>query len=130
MADITRSDSVSIDTFSGMKAPVVSGLFAGENIDAGSPCYLKSDGKVYMSVSTVVIGAKTNVLGFAPKAYKTGDPITVYGLGARFDYGTDLTVGAFLYVSDTKGKLADSAVASNDLPVCVCVSKTDIVVIR
>ncbi len=129
MSNILKSDSASMDVNSGMKAPVIAGLYAGEDIDSVAPCYIGSDGKVYMSVSTqTTISGIADVHGFAPKATISGMPVSLYGAGARFEYGSSLTPGAYLYVSSTAGKLADAKVAELDSPCALVVTETDIVV--
>ena len=53
MALATRRTRPSLDAASGMYAAQIAGDFvAGEALDAGAACYVKSDGKVYMSNGT------------------------------------------------------------------------------
>lgn len=130
MADITKNSTASMDVNQGMKAPVIAGLVAGEAIPAVAPCYIKSDGKVYKAVSTqTTISGIADVHGFSPKAYNVGEAISLYGAGARFDYGTGLTPGAYLYVSATAGALSNVAVATLDKPCALVINATDIIVL-
>lgn len=131
MADITRSSAASMDASTGMFAPQVTGsLYAGEALDAVAPCYIKaSDGKVYMSdASAVDEVAKFD--GFTPKAYRVGDAVTLFGMGARFRYGTGLTAGANYYISGTTGRLSDIPTTGCPIPVARAINTTDIRVLE
>jgi hypothetical protein len=94
MALVTRASTVSMDAGIGMYLPQITGLVAGEDLLAGAPCYIKAaDGKIYMSNGTAATEpAKCD--GFTPVARLNGQPVTLYGRGARFNYGTGLTIGA------------------------------------
>lgn len=130
MTDIVKSSVASMDVNQGMKAPVIAGLYAGEDIGAVAPCYIGSDGKIYMSVSTqCTISGVADVHGFAPKVTVSGAALSLYGAGARFEYGSELTPGTYLYVSDTAGALSDVAVAASDIPCALVINTTDIVVL-
>ncbi len=109
MALVTRSASASMDVVTGKKAPQVSGLVAGEALDVAAPCYIKaSDGKVWMANGTANDEA-ARVAGFTPRAVALGQPVTLYGAGTRFRYGSGLTPGAILYLAATAGRLDDAA---------------------
>jgi len=129
MALITRSANASIDASTGMFAPQLTGLYAGEDLDAAAPCYVKSDGKIYMSDGTAA-NAAAAVDGFAPRACKSGQPITLFGEGARFQYGTGLTPGATFYVGATKGRLDGTATTGDAAGIARVVTATDIIVLR
>lgn len=129
MALVTRSADASMDVSTGQFAPQITGLYAGEDIDPAAPCYINSDGKVYMSNGTAA-NAAAAVDGFCPRSAKSGQPVTIFGEGTRFKYGSGLTPGATLYVGATKGRL-DTAATTGDSTGCVkCVNTTDIVVLR
>jgi hypothetical protein len=88
-----------------MYAPQLSGLLAGENLDVVAPCYLKSaDGKLYMCDATLA-DEKAECVGFTPRAVISGQPVTLYGLGTRFRYGSGLTPGDYFYLATTAGRL-------------------------
>lgn len=131
MATLTRSTSASMDTSTGMFAPQISGdLIAGEALDIAAPCYIKaSDGKVYMSNGTADT-EPARVFGFTPRAASAGEPVTLMGAGARFRYGSGLTIGTQLYPSGTAGRLDDAATTGGDVACAVVISATDIVVTR
>lgn len=105
MALVTRSAAAKLDASSGQFAPQIAGdLYAGEDLDPAAPCYIKdSDKKVYMSNGTAANEA-AGCDGFTPTAYKAGEPVTLYGPGAKFEYGTGLAVGK-LYIGATAGRL-------------------------
>lgn len=129
MALITRSALASMDVSTGMIAPQVTGLKAGENLDQAAPCYIDTDGLVYMSNATAV-DKEAQIAGFTPKSYLLGEPVTLFGIGARFRYGSGLTPGAILYLGATNGRL-DGAATTGDAVGCArVVTATDIVVIR
>lgn len=95
-------------------APQITGLIAGEDLLAVAPCYIKtSDGKVYMSNGTAVNEA-AEVVGFCPRATKSGQPCTLFGHGACFRYGTfSGQAGDRLYLAATAGRL-DTAATTGD----------------
>jgi hypothetical protein len=132
MANVTIASTASLDAVSARAVPFISGLVAGEDLLAAAPCYIKSDGKVYMTVTTVAtIATVADCDGFTADAVSSGQPVTLFGKGARFNYGSSLTPGALLYASATKGRLADAVVLTNDVsPLARVISTTDIVVIR
>lgn len=126
MATLTRSSSASMDASTGMFAVQITGLVAGEALDAGAACYIKtSDGKVYMSNGTAAT-EPAEFVGFAPRAAAAGEPITLFSLGARFRYGTSLSPGAQLFVSATAGKLDDAATTGGGTPIAIVLNSTDI----
>lgn len=130
MALITRDSNASIDPTAAQFAPQIAGLVAGEDLDQAAPCYIKSsDGKVYMSNGTAAAEA-AKVHGFCPRAAKTGQPVTLFGSGSRFRYGTGLTIGAIYYVGATKGRLDDAATTGDAVGVAYAVTATDIIVCR
>lgn len=133
MADVTKSASASMDASTGMFAPQVTGnLYAGEALAVAAPCYIKaSDGKVYMSNGTAA-DAAAGFDGFTARACSAGEAVTLFGVGARFRYGTGLTPGASLYMSATAGGgvLSDAATTGGTTPVARAISSTDIRVTR
>ncbi len=130
MALITRSTDASMDVSTAQFAPQITGLFAGEALDAAAPCYIKSsDGKVYMSNGTAANEA-AEVIGFTPRAVAAGQPVTVFGKGTRFNYGTSLTPGNILYVGATAGRLDAAATTGDAVGVAQVITSTDIRVIR
>lgn len=131
MALVTRSSDASIDAVTAQKAPQISGLLAGEDLDMAAPCYIKaSDGKVYMTNATAANEA-AKVYGFTPRAVKSGQPVTLFGLGTRFRYAASgLTPGAPLYAGATAGRLDTAATTGDAVGVAIAVDAYDIVVIR
>lgn len=131
MANITKDTYVSADVNSLMRCVYVSQLIAGEDLPAVSPCYIGSDGKVYKAVSTqCTITNVADFVGVTPKLVKSGDPVTLFGKGARFNLGSGMTPGTLLWISATAGAWSDAKVATADLPLAWVISATDILVIR
>lgn len=133
MANLTIASNVSIDAVSTQKASFISGLLAGEDLPAGAPCYIKNDGKVYKSVTTVTNGIATQpaFAGFAVDDVSAGEPVTLFGKGARMNIASGMTPGQVFWISDTAGFLSDAVVLTGDVsPVAMAISATDIVVIR
>ena len=127
---ITRSANASMDASTGMFAPQITGLIAGEALDVAAPCYIKSsDGLVYMSNGTSANEA-AEVVGFTPRAVKSGQPVTLFGKGARFSYGTGLTPGDKYYIGATAGRLDASTTTGDAVGVAQAITATDIRVIR
>lgn len=141
MADLTKVNP-NVDGISASKGVTISELLAGEALSAGDSVYIKSDGKVWKAVSTVkdTLTVETGTTDFAIDVakfdglvnsdYAAGEPVTIFGLGCIFGYGSGLTPGAFYWVSDTAGKLATARMATGDSAVAKAVSSTDILIIR
>lgn len=130
MALVTRDSAASMDATTGQLAPQITGLTAGEDLDIAAPCYIKaSDGKVYMFDGTAA-NEKARLAGFTPRAVKSGQPVTLFGLGARFHYGSALTPGAILYGAATKGRLDDAATVGDAVGIAQVITATDIRVTR
>lgn len=130
MSLVTRAATAQMDVSTGQFAPQITGLVAGEDLDAAAPCYIKSsDGKVYMSNGTAANEA-AEVVGFTPRAVKSGQPVTVFGKGTRFHYGSGLTPGDKYYVGATAGRLDTAATTGDAVGVAQAITATDIRVIR
>lgn len=134
MTVVVKASSPSMDA--NQARQVATGeLYAGEDLDAVSPCYIKaSDGKVYMSD-----GAASNEAakfhGFVPRACLEGEPVTLFGAGTRFKYSSGLTPGATLYIAAADvytdaGNLDTAATTGDSKGTAFAVSGTDIVVCR
>jgi len=119
-----------MDASTGQYAAQITGLLAGEDLDVAAPCYIKSsDGLVYMSNATAANEA-AEVVGFVARAVYSGQPCTLFGRGARFQYGTGLTPGNFLYVGATKGRLDSAAQLGDKIGVVEVIDATDIRIMR
>jgi hypothetical protein len=131
MADVARVANASGDTTHLMKVAQITGdEYAGEDLPAAAPVYKNAaDGLWYKSTGAAA-NAAASCWGFTPRAVKTGEPVTIYGIGARFRYGSGMTVGAKLYVSGaTAGLLADAASTGGTVAVARVITPTDIQVI-
>lgn len=131
MALVTRSAIAGMDTTTGMLAPHITGLIAGEDIDVAAPCYIDSTtGQVFMANATAA-DQKARVAGFSPRAAKLGEPITLFGVGTRFHYAdSGLTPGAMLFVGATKGRLDTAATTGDAVGIVQCIDTTDVRVTR
>jgi hypothetical protein len=117
-----------------MYANQITAHYAGEDLDAAAPCYIKaSDNKVYMSNGTAANEAAT-LDGFTVMAHKAGEPVTLHGVGTRLGYGdsaSPLTASGLLYIGATKGRLDSAATVGGTTPVAKVIGATqDIRVIR
>jgi len=116
------------DTSTGLFAPQITGnMTAGANIDPASPCYIKAaDGKVYMSDGTAANEA-AKVDGWAGKAYKAGQSVTLLGVGIRLRYSAGtLTPGQNLFLGAAPGTLADAATTGGTVIIARAINSTDI----
>lgn len=130
MALLTRDAAISIDAATAMYANQITGLYAGEDLLAGAPCYIKSaDGMAYMSNGTAANEA-AEIDGFTPRAAKSGEPITLFGNGTRLRYATGLTPGDRYYIAATAGRLDTVATTGDAVGVARAINTTDIRVIR
>ena len=108
MASITKVVPVSIATPLPDPEHSLSGLYAGEAIAGRDACYIKtSDGKIWRSIGTAA-NAAAEVDGYAACDAAVGDPLTLY-YGIRFQYGSGLSPGSFLYLDTVAGGLSDVA---------------------
>lgn len=126
-----RDSAASLDATTGMHVPSITGLIAGEDIDPAAPCYIKAaDGLVYMANATAA-DEKAVLAGFSPRSAKAGQPITLFGVGARFHYDSagDLTPGELLYIGATKGRLDTDFTVGCETPVARAITTTDIQVV-
>lgn len=128
MAEVTKVPQASVDTSTGMMAAQVTGLRAGEALGAAAPCYIHSNGMVYQCVGAAE-GPAADFAGMTPRACTAGEPITLYGLGARFRYGTGLTPGARLYIGATAGTLDTEPTVGDPHGIARVITPQDIVVI-
>lgn len=129
MADVAKDlTTAGFDASTGLVAPQIAGnLTAGEDLDTVSPCYIKaSDGKVYMSIGTAANEA-AKFDGFTGKKYKSGQSVTLLGVGLRMRYSAGtLTPGTNLFVGGAKGVLADAATTGGLVPIARVINSTDI----
>jgi hypothetical protein len=119
-----------MDASTAMYAPQITGLVAGENLDVAAPCYIKSsDGKVYMCNGTAANEA-AEFAGFTPRAVISGQPVTLFGFGTRFRYGSGLTPGDVFYMGATAGRLDTAATTGDSMGLATAITATDVVVSR
>lgn len=106
-------------------------MVAGEDIAACEAVYISGANTVSKasSVNTITTSGESKFIGLAPKDYKAGEPMTVFGVGSRFKYSVGMDAGDYLYVSNTAGKLTDEGNAA-DRPVAIVLNSTDIQITR
>jgi hypothetical protein len=115
-----------MDASTGQFAPQISGLLAGEDLAVAAPCFIHTDGKVYECDASAA-DAEARLAGFTPRAVKSGQPVTLFGAGARFHYAdSGLTPGAILYIAATAGRLDTAATPGDYAGVAQAISATDI----
>lgn len=131
MALVVRDSGASLDTSTGQFAPNITGLICGEDIDPAAPCFIQtSDGLVYMFDGTAA-DVKAKLAGFSPAARKAGQPITLFGVGARFGYSAAaLTPGQILFGAATKGRLDTAATTGDAVGIAQAITNSDIRVTR
>lgn len=127
MASITKV-TPSLDMVTAQYAQQITGLKAGAALEIAAACYIKTDGLVYPS-DAVADHEHARCHGFTPRAVISGEPVTLFGKGARFTYGAGLTPGAQLFLGILgTGDLDDAATTGDAAGVAVCLNATDIVI--
>lgn len=131
MALVTRAADASVDASTAMFSQQLTGLMAGEDLDAVAPCYIKaSDGLVYMCNATAAT-EPAKCYGFTPRAVKSGQPVTLFGVGTRFRYSAaGLTPGANYFVGATAGRLDTAATTGDAVGVAFAIDTSDIMIAR
>jgi hypothetical protein len=133
MAVVARSARASMDATTGMIAPQISGLIAGEASTGPAFFYIKAaDGKAYLTDATAA-DEKAQLAGFCPRAVNAGEPLTLFGLGAVIKFA-DLTLspGAklFLDVTANKGGLNTVATVGDAVGVAQAITTSAIRIVR
>jgi hypothetical protein len=105
MAVVAKSTRASMDATTGMIAPQISGLIAGEASTGPAFWYIKAaDGKAYLTDATA-LDEKARVAGFCPRAVNAGEPLTLFSAGTCFKYSDALlTPGALYFIDVTANK--------------------------
>jgi hypothetical protein len=122
--------NASVDASTAAVAAQISGLVAGEALFAGAIVkILAADGKVYLANGTAA-DVNAQIAGVVPRAAGIGQPVTVYGIGARFRYSSGLTPGAKLFLGTTSGRADTAATTGDAVGVFRVINDTDVQVIR
>ena len=124
MAAVAASGTPSLASVNPPQSQQIAGLLAGEALTAGAPCYIKSDGKVWLSVGTAA-NAAAKVDGWAAEACAVGEAVTLF-FDVNFRYGAGMTPGARLFVGATAGVLDSAATTGGTAPVAFVVDATRI----
>jgi len=129
MALVTKASTISFDANSIGNGNRISGLIAGEAIAVGDLCRVHSDGTAMLTNATA-LNATAQVWGIAATAAAAGQPVTLLGEGVRIRYASGLTPAATLYAGATAGRLDTAATTGDAVGVAVCLSATEIIIIR
>jgi hypothetical protein len=132
MAAIARPADAGMDATTAMFAPQITGLVLGENVAQNDPLYIKaSDGKVYKASGAAVAEA-ANFIGAAPRAGLAGQPITIFGIGARFRIAAagTMTPGAKVFLGGVAGGYDTAAQTGDATGIGRAVTDTDMVITR
>lgn len=103
MALIAKSGTPSLSSPTPSRENTITGLKAGEDIEAGDVCYIASDGTVKRSDGTADNAAAVG-FGMAGGDADSGEAVTLF-INCNFHYGAGLTPGTPLYVGATAGRL-------------------------
>lgn len=122
MAQIAVSGTPSLASLLPEGADNFAGLLAGEALTAYAPCYIKSDGKVWLSNGTAA-NAAAKVDGYAARATVVNEAVTVLK-NIRVRYGAAMTPGTRVYLSATAGTLSDAATVGGTAPIGFVVDAT------
>lgn len=108
--DTTRT--VQVDGVTAMTSPGPSGnLYAGEALDACAPCYIATDGFVYMSDGAAV-GVENKIIGIVPVQTAIGgivDLLAPNGLRVHWAAAGTLTPGNVIYLGAVPGGIDTAA---------------------
>lgn len=129
---VTKSADASVDTTTAMLAPQISGLECGEDIPAPmTPLRLDSTTGQVFRASAAVANANARVVGFSARKGKTGQPMTVYGLGLVGKYSDgNLTPGMILFLGETVGTLSSIATTADAVGIAQAVDPYNIRITR
>lgn len=129
MAVIAKVGTPSLCTDTPCDANRIGPLPVGENIAAGDPCYIKSDGKWWKSNGAAGQTTAAEVDGWAPTAALVAQrqTLTCYR-NVNFRYGSGLTPGAsyFLGEAATGTIQAPVATSAQTKPIAFAVDDTRI----
>ncbi|HXG85096.1 MAG TPA: hypothetical protein VNI84_13835 [Pyrinomonadaceae bacterium] len=134
MAQIAKVGTPSLCSLLPNGADVLAGLAAGEDLGALDACHIAATGLVMKSngagagatptaAQTAAANAAAKVHGYAPKAVKSGQAVTLHK-NIRAEYGANLTPGTSIYLSATAGTLSDVATTGGTAPIGFVVSAT------
>jgi hypothetical protein len=124
MATIAKSGTPSLASVLPPQSQQISGLKAGEAIAAGDPCYIKTDGLVWLSTGAAA-NAAAKVDGFAAEASAVGEAVTLF-FDVNFRYGAGMTPGTRVYLGATAAVLADATSTGGTAPIGFVVDATRI----
>lgn len=122
---VAKSANAGVDATTAMVGPQVSGLLLGEDVGAGTPLYVKNDGKLWKA-SGAAANAAADCAGFSARAGKAGQACTLYGAGVVFKYSDGgLTPGQRLFLG-TGGTLSSTASVGDAVGIARAVDDSNI----
>jgi hypothetical protein len=126
MAAVAKVGTPSLTTDTPCDGNKLPPLFVGEDIGAGDPCCIKSDGKVWKALGTGTAGTTAEVDGWAtlPAKVAQRQTISLYW-NINLNYSTGMTPGTFLYLADAGG-VQTTAGATQTKPIARVVDATRI----
>lgn len=127
MANLAKSGTPSLSSLNPPASNFLT-LIAGEAIAAGDACYVKSDGKIWLSDGSAA-DALAVVDGFAQAAAAANEPVTI-GWGVRMKYAAGMTPGTPYYLSTDPGALSDAATTGGTKVIARAVDATRLEVTR
>lgn len=127
MAQITLSPSASGDANSNMYADQIPDYRAFEDIEAYQPVFIDFSVTGAKKVKKAVNGSPVH--GVAARKVRAGQPITIFGLGARF-HASDTTLTSTVYYAGTGGTIHDAATALDATGMFIRCNDNDLKVIN
>lgn len=124
-ANVTNTGSASNNMF----VPQIYEYHAGELIESGMPVYFNGTDKKWYKANGTAANAAAVVVGFASHTAKPGQPLTVYGKGAKFGGFSGLTPMAKLYLDTVAGGLNTAATTGGTAAIALAVTSEKIVTI-
>lgn len=114
MAVIAKVGTPSLTTVEPCDANKLGPFIAGEDLAAGAPCYIKSDGKVWQSNGAAGQTTAAEVDGWTMQAVKVAQrqPVTIYR-NVNIRYGTGLTPGASYFLGEAATGTIQAPVATS-----------------
>jgi hypothetical protein len=140
MTKLTKATNRGFSANMLIKAIQVPGFTAGEDLTKLDAVRLDpTDGKIYRATSgsrmLMTTGSainpsyRTDYLGFVPYGFKSGEEGVTVVRGVAGDYGTSMTPGSPIFISETAGSLCSgSSVNSGDPAIGIVLTSTKILI--
>lgn len=128
---IVKSASASFDASTGMVAPQVSQKLLGADCPGPLvPLRMATDGLLYPA-SAAAANANARIFGWSTRKGHTGEPMSVYGLGAVGKYADEtLSPGTLLFLGETAGALSSIATTGDAVGCAQAIDASNIRITR